>query len=258
MVSISTCFDYTMSLDDQFKLANEVGFKHISLSSNYEHNGLLNSLEHIITLKNKYNMRIDTIHGCQIADNNCIDTLYIIAHAARKLESDTIVIHPCPFFVRETEVEDKLNILLSKASELENIAKRFNIKFALENLHPDGATIVLKRALDVMDKNYFGMCYDSTHAQIDGPRKFELLEEYRNRIIAVHISDRIKEFVDHVVPGEGFIDFSTVMKHLREIDYNKPILMEVLSDYTSFKNTKVLVKEAYNKAIELRRMLLNS
>ncbi len=32
-----------------------------------------------------------------------------------------------------------------------------------------------------------------------------LLAQLRHRLIAVQLSDRIRDFVDHVIPGEGFI-----------------------------------------------------
>ena len=63
---------------------------------------------------------------------------------------------------------------------------------AIENLHPEASTEVVKRALNELDREIFGLCYDSAHDQVNGPRDFDLLEEFGDGVIAVHLSDRIK------------------------------------------------------------------
>ena len=256
MLSISTCFNYNVPIEEQFEIVQRAGFDCISLSSNYKHNGVFNDIDKIKGLMNTYNLRIDTIHGCRCDLEDSLERLKQCANAANKLEAKVVVIHPCEFYIAEDRVQEKFNILIAVCKELEPLAKELDVRFAIENLHPGFATEVVKRALDLLDSEYFGMCYDSSHDQLDGPRDFSLLEKYGHRVIAVHISDRIKEFVDHVVPEEGFIDFTKITELLNKSAYKGSVLMEVASDNTKYKEPKQLVEEAYRKAVELYKEIV--
>ena len=100
---------------------------------------------------------------------------------------------------------------------------------------PGPATDLARRALFDLDSAAFGLCYDSSHDQIDGPRPFDLIDEFRNRIFAVHLSDRIKAHVDHVIPGEGFVAWADMCQKLGMANYTGPILMEVLMTHSRFQ-----------------------
>ena len=98
------------------------------------------------------------------------------------------------------------------------------------------------------DPIYIGFCYDSSHDQIDGPRPMDLLSELKDRVIAVHLSDRIREFVDHVIPGEGFVNFDEILPLLREANFTSPILMEVGVENSKYKDPEELVQRAHDAA----------
>jgi sugar phosphate isomerase/epimerase len=70
---------------------------------------------------------------------------------------------------------------------------------------------LLKYTLDNSNDKIFGFCYDSSHNQIAGPNNFNLLSDYKEKLFAIYLPDRIKEFVDHAIPGEGFINFSEII-----------------------------------------------
>ncbi|GMQ59925.1 hypothetical protein AN1V17_43250 [Vallitalea sediminicola] len=255
MISISTCFNYNVPLHKQLKMIKDAKFEYVSISSNYSHNGLLDNPDKLLELIQKYDLKVDTIHGCSANNPEAFKILKDCSEVADRLGAGVVVIHPCDFYITKDKVEPKYKELINLCEKLIPIAKTYNIKYAIENLHPDGATDVLKMALDKLDKKYFGMCYDITHAQIDGPRKCDLIELYGDKIIAVHISDRIKEFVDHVVPGEGFIDFDYMLKKLAEIGYDKPLLMEVLTDHTAYKESEQLLCMTYKSGLKLEQKL---
>ena len=64
------------------------------------------------------------------------------------------------------------------------------IRLCLINVMPGPATDLATRTLRELNPTFFGLCYDSSHDQIDGPRPFDLIDDFRNRIFAVHLSDR--------------------------------------------------------------------
>jgi len=57
----------------------------------------------------------------------------------------------------------------------------------------------------------------------------------RGRLIAVQLSDRIRDFVDHVLPGEGFIDWGAVCEQLRLARFDRPLLLEVSTTTAAIK-----------------------
>ena len=146
-----------------------------------------------------------------------------------------VVAHVGPFNCGADGLDERLTLVLSVCNALAPVAKATGVRFALENLMPGPATDLERRALFDLDPAAFGLCYDSSHDQIDGPRPFDLIDEFRNRIFAVHLSDRIKAHVDHVIPGEGFVAWADMCQKLGMANYTGPILMEVLMTHSRFQ-----------------------
>jgi hypothetical protein len=55
---------------------------------------------------------------------------------------------------------------------------------------------------------------------------------------------RIKAHVDHVIPGEGFINWSAMCHKLRLAHYTGPILMEVMTAHSRFQDPALFLREA--------------
>jgi sugar phosphate isomerase/epimerase len=115
---------------------------------------------------------------------------------------------------------------------------------------------LLNEYLKFLNHELVGICYDSSHDQIDGPREFSFLEMNKSKVIKVHISDRIKEFVDHVIPGEGFIDFESIVRYLKQSAFELPLLLEVMMTHSKYKDTEIFLNEAYKKGVELYKRII--
>ena len=252
MISISTCFEYELSIEEQFKLISEVGYDSVAIGGNYEHSKVLTDRSLLHTLMKDYNLKIDSIHGVCCDAEKAVELNTQCAIAAKDLGAKIVVIHPCKFFLTENELDSKVKTMIDVCEKLEPVAKDLDINIAIENIHPDYATDVLRKVLPQLNNKYFGFCYDSSHDQIDGPRDFLLLEKFKDRVVAVHLSDRIKEFVDHVVPGEGFINFDMITKILKSVKYSGSILMEMMTTHTKYKDPKQLLEKTYKSALEFR------
>jgi sugar phosphate isomerase/epimerase len=72
----------------------------------------------------------------------------------------------------------------------------------------------------------FRICIDTGHANLHRERDHtylqRLLEEFRDELIQVHISDNSGKKDDHGLPGEGNIDWQEVSSTLKTIDYKGP------------------------------------
>lgn len=135
--------------------------------------------------------------------------------------------------------------------KLEAVAEEYHVTFAIENVHSGAATQVLHNAYGELNHQYFGVCYDVTHEQIEGPNEYRMADTYGANVIAVHISDRVKAFVDHMIPGEGFIDFDAFSSSLIRNRYKGSILMAVMTTHSKYKNPKELLSAAYESAMRI-------
>jgi sugar phosphate isomerase/epimerase len=153
--------------------------------------------------------------------------------------------------IKENKLNEIKKITANKLSLLKNLYEQYGVKYAIENLMPGVTTDLVEYAMEITDNKVFGFCYDSAHDQIDGPNPLDLLERYKNRLFAVHISDRIKEFADHVVPGEGFINFNEISRILGNSEYESTLLMEVMMTNSCYKDPKIFLEKTYIKAKEI-------
>ena len=79
----------------------------------------------------------------------------------------------------------------------------------------------------------------------------DLLAQLRHRLIAVQLSDRIRDFVDHVIPGEGFIRWREVCSELALARYDRPLLLEVSTMHSAVKEQREFLRIAYRQVVRL-------
>jgi sugar phosphate isomerase/epimerase len=254
-LSIATSFNYAIPIDVQLPMIASAGFTHISLGATVAHSdytsrdGRAHLLEHV----RRHELRIDTILGPRADQADSFSMLSMAAEAAADLGAGVVVTHPGPFDMPEDELRPRLRALLLLCSSLQAVAKRTGVQFAFENVLPGPATELTAQLLPHLDSRYFGFCYDSSHDQIGGPRPFDLLADLSHRLIAVQLSDRIRDFVDHVIPGEGFIDWLVVASILRASSFAGPLLFEISMAHSSAKDPAEFLRLAYDRAAQLHR-----
>jgi sugar phosphate isomerase/epimerase len=242
-VSIATSFNYKISFEKQIELLKLYNYHYISLGTNYEHCGLLNNdINKTKELLQNNSINIDSIHGYNLDKSDTLEINQMIIEKAILLQVPIIVLHCSSFMINPDTIEDRKKSILKKIPWFEKSYYNNGIRFAFENVMPGITTELLKYILDKTNEEIFGFCYDSAHDQINGPNTFELLKNYKKKLIKVHLSDRIKEFVDHVIPGEGFIDFNEIETLIAQSEYNSPLLMEVMMEHSKYKDENMFLK----------------
>jgi sugar phosphate isomerase/epimerase len=263
-ISISTVFDYTIPFHKQIPMIRKAGFTHVSLGADESHSKYLSGegRRRIKTLLKESKLSIDTIHAPSGRDadlssvnrdiaTNTVNLLKETAIAANDLSVPTVIVHASPFEFGREELNSRLKSLNKIVEMLVPIAEELGVKFALENVHPGPATELIQNFLESSDSSYIGFCYDSSHDQIDGPKSFDLLNRLKHKLITMHISDRIKPYVDHVIPGEGFIDWNALCELLKTCNLKTPLLLEVMIYNSNIKNPDVFLETAYRRACYL-------
>ena len=200
-------------------------------------------------------LSVDTIHGYSMDKPDTLDVNRRIIDAAVELNAPVVVLHCSSFSFDPATLDARRSDIREKFELFGAISEASGARFALENVLPGVATDFMEEMLAEADPKYFGFCYDSSHDQIDGPRDFGLLERNLGRLTAVHVSDRIREFVDHVIPGEGFIDFDRLCSLLKRAEIGFPLLMEVMTVNSSHKDPKAFLNAVKDAATELERRL---
>lgn len=251
-ISIASSFQYDISIEDQLPLIAEAGFPHVSLGGKQEHSGYLvpkrrNELKSRLA---GHELAIDTIHAYGLDRPDAVPQISATIGAAADFGASCIVAHVGPFNCSQQGLDDKVAAALAACGDLASIAKDSGVVLALENVMPGAATDLVRKVLQETDTEIFGLCYDSAHDQIDGPRPFDLIDEFRDRIFAVHLSDRIKEFVDHVIPGEGFINWPEMCGRLCSAKYDRTVLMEVMMTHSKYQTPEEFLREAHHAAVE--------
>lgn len=154
----------------------------------------------------------------------------------RFLEGDLLVVHPRSLGLETGTLNYAPAIELSehaleRAVAIVEYAAGKGICLALEN----GPFMVLKRIRDRiraegLDRN-LGICLDTGHANVHRAQEPALLtrffEEFCEDIIHLHISDNHGAVDEHILPGEGNIDWSVVIPRLVNLTLKGQILFEL-------------------------------
>jgi len=251
-ISISVGFDYAIPIEKQIPLIAQTGFTHLSLGSKRSHFDYLSkeSRQQLCGLLNLYSLKIDTIHG-PVAVETGVEEFKAIAEASVELNVPVVVFHAGPFEFPESELNSMFLELKKICREVDIISQKTGVTFALENVAPGPATEIVRKLLLETDFTHIGFCYDSAHDQIDGPRSFELLQGLIHKLVAVHLSDRIKPFVDHVIPWEGFIDWDELCGILQDANITFPLLFETMTMNSAEKDPAKFLVLTYERACRL-------
>jgi sugar phosphate isomerase/epimerase len=90
------------------------------------------------------------------------------------------------------------------------------IKLACENLTNKYGTGVLLYLLEHVPE--LGMCFDTGHAQLMSACNI-FLPHYTKRIVALHLQDTRGRYDEHLIPGDGQIDFTGFIRILMDSGY---------------------------------------
>jgi len=255
-ISISSSFNYSIPILDQIDLISDIGFTHLTLGSDYEHSGIFDT-ERLTALKEKLeecSIHIDTIQNsvdldCEEWDNILIRTI----EAAVFLGVNVIAVHCSKLIFEASEYEARKMAISRKLKKIEYLCRQNNIRVALENVAPGISTKLMEDMLEIGNPQYIGFCYNSSNDQINGPRPMDLLEKWKYRMIAVRISDRIGEYAENALPGEGYIDFDAMTEIFKSVHSDIPFLVEVTIKNSKYQDSHEFLQIAYDAAARLDR-----
>ena len=137
---------------------------------------------------------------------------------------------------------------LNRIREIVDYAQKLNVKVAFENTKMKG---YLEYILSNLDNDNIGICYDAGHCHIFYDDQFPY-QEFKNRILAVHLHDNDKSDDLHLMPFDGTIDWENVVTGLKTANYRGPITLELCYRYDYLKMS---IEEFYQKGYEIGEKL---
>jgi sugar phosphate isomerase/epimerase len=149
--------------------------------------------------------------------------------AARRMEIGLVTIHPG--FNSPAGMLDRPKVLqttLESLSYIESVSRDLGVKVALENM-PNMGPLTMGRTpeelLQLLGSFDLGICFDVGHANTMG--KIEEFLALKNRFTNVHLHDNTGERDQHLMVGEGNIDFKKLLAALS--DYQGRFVIEARS-----------------------------
>lgn len=139
-------------------------------------------------------------------------------------------------------------------NELLPFAKDYGIKLATENMwkwdfEKDQSVFAacatsesFKEHLETVNSEYLVACLDIGHAEMrgSGSGAVQMIHALGSRLQAVHIHDNDRWRDYHQIPFSMDIDFSSVMKALREIGYSGYLTLEAYNFLTEYNKDNIL------------------
>ncbi len=134
-------------------------------------------------------------------------------------------------------IEDGWARLVDSLKKLSDYAARRAIRLALEPADRYETDLVQNteqalRLLQEIGSDSLGIVLDVGHSQIVGEDPAAAVRALGSALFHVHIDDTHGQRDDHLVPGQGIVDFGSFFAALREVGYKGFLTAELSFNYT--------------------------
>lgn len=251
MIGIYDCFGYgpgyEVSFEERYRLIKAAGFDCVMLWWS-EQFGRGNGYQQDVQFALDAGLQIENIHA-PVHEQNCL--------SADDSEGESVFqcylqcVKDCFDYKIPTVVihlpDDKYPINRLGKERLATIireAEKYQIQIAFENL--DNIQN-LAFTLNTFQEKHVGFCYDSCH-HANYSYANDLLGQYGNRLLTVHLQDNGGKHNQHQLPFDGNIDWTTVMKKIALTGYQGATTLEPMNwDYENL-TIRQFLHRAYQRA----------
>ena len=157
----------------------------------------------------------------------------------------------CMHLITHKESPEYNEIGLERIKKITKHAKELGIKVAFENTRKKGyLDFVLG---NIKDENV-GICFDSGHYHVFFNDELDW-ELFKDRIFCVHLHDNDQSFDQHLLPGDGTLDWNETLRKIRKYGYTGPLTLELCyrNDYLEM-NFEDFYKEGYLRGKKLQEI----
>ncbi len=155
-------------------------------------------------------------------------------HFISCLGGDVIVLHlwTPDEFLKDKNVQKKFwEIVFRSFDELIDFSLKKRVKIAIENLEYDssiGIDLLWGTLFKRYTPEYMGLCYDSGHGINSDRDTLDILEKYKQRVIALHLNENDGFFDLHQIPFiTNLVNWEKLASILASSPYRGPVTLEV-------------------------------
>ncbi len=222
--------------EETFREYRDAGIKHLELSFS-KIDGIFDFRE-MKRLADKYALNIWSYHlpflpftkvdisNPELADYSVEFLSGLIACAADEADIHLIVIHPSGEPIEDSERPIRMACAKKSLARLAEFAKGYGTTIAVEDLP---RTCLAKNSDELLElisaHDALRVCFDTNH--LANEKNEDFLARIADKLVTVHVSDY--DFGDerHYLPGEGMINWQSLISALKASGYKGPWLYEV-------------------------------
>ena len=225
------------SIDEEmFKKYSEAGITHMEVSVDKWNSEKLD-FDKLLEWSKKYNVQLYSFHlpfwpfnEIDISDEKLasasIEYLTEYIKKGSKIGIDKYIIHPSGEPINECDRQKRMEIAKQSLYTLAETAKKYGSTIFVENLP---RTCLGRDSRDIIEllsaHPDLVACFDTNHLLEEDP--IEFINKVGVKIKTLHVSDYDFKNERHWLPGEGMLDWQSILKALEKIGYNNVWLYEI-------------------------------
>jgi len=158
----------------------------------------------------------------------------------------------CMHLTKSSKTSDMNEVGLNRIRKLVKHAEKIGVTIALENTRWPG---YIEFVMDNIDSPNLAICYDSGHCHCFFDDKFDFVR-FKDKIKCLHLHDNHGEKDEHLIPGDGSIDWDELMNNLSIANYNGDITSEAVYSKQYLSITPLdFYREVYKRLVKLSKKI---
>ncbi len=176
--------------------------------------------------------RIDITSLDRTVREAAVAELITACRAAALIGAEHVVLHPGPEREGKPPEEEFIQRMNHAADSLNRVAARcrdMGVRLLFENMLPHllfGHTSDMLYLLGSITSPGVGACLDTGHARLSGDLE-SVVQKLSGHLKMVHINDNLGERDDHLIPGEGSINWPWFISALRRQQFQGGLIIEM-------------------------------
>ncbi len=242
----SSAVYFNYSLQYAIKDLHRLGYDGIEIWGGRPHmykDDLDEELPEITSLLAKYNMKVCNFIPAQFRYPSILcsanekirkdSVQYIVSAMENALKIGAPSVSLCPnMCLFDHDRKHAWHQLLKSYAEISEYNQDKKLNLLIEPAHKYESNLICTveeclRMIEQLKSDQFGVLIDTGHCQINGEDLKTVLRLCQGLPLHIHLDDNHGNFDDHLVPGEGSIDFLSFADGLREINYQGYLSVEL-------------------------------
>jgi sugar phosphate isomerase/epimerase len=183
--------------------------------------------------------------------------VFAACDAAAMLRASYVVLHPGPEREGRPNPEEWYHRMRYAAESLNEVAvhcRQSGLVLLLENMLPHlmfGHVSDLMFLLGAIRETNVGTCLDTGHAFLSRDLR-TVVHKLSGHLRMLHVNDNHGDRDEHLSPGEGAIDWTSLFRQLRQWNFHGPLILELAG---SGESPERIMERARAARIYLREIL---